>query len=370
MTLVLTSDEKNHDILKLECDSIFGKGFLYVTKTSFVLESINNNLIYFQRLHTQIASLKALNNQKVEICWVENGNLQKFTFRLSDALSHVKRIAEEQNYENNFIDLLGNNITILSEKEKTRIIEKRLLFCKRKITQYESLLTEINDTISSLDNSDNNFTQNSSDGLQNLTDINKTLSMWNQYNNDIHKIEINRHPNIPSEIPNHLCWFDCWYDDKTQLYITFNSEFLKPYSFDTINESVKKFNKETTLPNVCAIPKEFVGFIHGYPAILSKYVKELFPDTIKNDETPSIILPNMTDEMLNDDLISQLHGISIQQNLETESYDAIPVSIHYCTSKGSRIILTNNIRCRYSQKERVFLESRNAFPEKYKPFLP
>ena len=156
--------KKNHDILKLECDSIYGKGFLYVTKTSFVLESINNNLIYFQRLHPQIASLKALSNQKVEICWVEDGNLQKFTFRLHDALSHVKQIAEEQNYENNFIDLLGNNITILSEKEKKRIVEKRLLFCKRKITQYESSLTEINNTISSLDNSDNNFTQNSNDG--------------------------------------------------------------------------------------------------------------------------------------------------------------------------------------------------------------
>ena len=194
--------------------------------------------------------------------------------------------------------------------------------------------------------------------------------MWNHYKNDIHKIEINRHPNIPAEIPNHLCWFDCWYDDKTQLYLTFNSEFLEPYSFDDINESVKKFNKETTLPNVCAIPKEFVGFIHGYPAILSKYVKELFPNTIKNDETHHIIIPNMTDEMLNDDLISKLHGVAIQQNLETESYDVIPVSIHYYTNKGSRIILTNNIRCQYSQKERVFLESRNAFPEEHKPFLP
>ena len=126
MTLVLTADEKNHDILKLECDSIYGKGFLYVTKKSFVLEAPNKNLIYFQRLHTQIASLKALSNHKAEICWVEDGCLQKFEFRLPDAQSYVKLIAEEQNYENNFIDLLGNNIINISEKEKTRMIEKRL----------------------------------------------------------------------------------------------------------------------------------------------------------------------------------------------------------------------------------------------------
>lgn len=369
MTLVLTVDEKNHNVLKLQCDSIYGKGFMYVTKTSFILEATNKNLIYFQRLHTQIASLKALSNQKVEICWVENGNLQKFVFRLSGALSHIKLIAEEQNYENNFLDLLGNNITIISEKEKQRIIEKRLSFCKKKIAKYNSLLADVNKRISSLDKDSTDYTKKSTDKLQNLTDIQKTLDMWNQYNNDIYKIEINRHPNIPTEIPNHLCWFDCWYDEKIELYITFNYTFLKPYSFDT-HESIKKFNKETKIPNVCAIPKEFVGFVHGYPAIMEKYVQELFSNNVKKGETPSIIIPNMTDEMLNDDLISQWHGISIQQNLETESYDTIPVCIYYYTNKGSRIILTNSIRCRYSQKERVFLEYRNAFPEKHRPFLP
>jgi len=370
MTLVLTTDEKNNDIIKLECDSIFGRGSMYVTKTSFVLESDNNNLIYFQRLHTQIYSLKALSNQKAEITWVEDGDIQKFAFRLPDALSHVKQIVEEQNYENNFIDLLANNITNISDKEKTRITEKRLSFCKKNITQYKSLLTKANDNISSLDENDNNFNQNSSDGLQNLTDTNKTLSMWNQYRNDIYKTEINRHINIPAEIPNHLCWFDCWYDDKTQCYITFNTKFLEPYSFDTIDESVKKFNNETTIPNVCAIPKKYVEFVNGYPAIKSKYVKELFSDKTKQGETPSIIIPSMTDEMLNDDLISKWHGISIQQDLEIESYPQIPVSVYYYTSKGSRIILTNKIRCRYSQKERVFLEHRDVFPEKHKPFLP
>ena len=370
MTLVLTADEKNHDILKLQCDSIYGKGFLYVTKTSFILEATHKNLIYFQRLHTQIASLKALSNQKVEICWVEDGNLQKFVFRLPGASSHIKLIAEEQNYENNFVDLLGNNITNISEKEKQRIIEKRLSFCKKKISKYDSLLADVNKRISSLDKDHIDYTKKSTDELQNLTDIQKTLDMWNQYHNDIHKIEINRHPNIPTEIPNHLCWFDCWYDDKIECYITFNSKFLKPYSFDDITPSVKKFNKETTLPNVCTIPKEFVVFIHGYPTILSKHVKELFSENVKNGETPSVIIPNMTDEMLNDDLISKWHGISIQQDLESESYLQIPVSVYYYTNKGSRIILTNNIRCRYSQKERVFLEHRNVFPEKHKPFLP
>jgi len=160
MVLVYNNEEKKHDITQLECDSIYGKGYLYITKTFFVLEATNKNLIYFEILHTQIISLKALSNNKVEIRWIENGILQKFTFRLNDAFSHVKEIVEKYDYTSNFPDILGSDIIKISQREKQNIIDKRLLFCNKKINDYELLLSEANDRLSSIKEVDPNDTQN------------------------------------------------------------------------------------------------------------------------------------------------------------------------------------------------------------------
>lgn len=369
MVLVFNDEEKNHDIIQLECDSIYGKGYLYITKTFFVLEATNKNLIYFEILHTQIVSLKASSNHQVEICWIENGTLQKFTFRLNDAFSYVKKIVEKYDYTSNFPDILGSDIIKISQREKQNIIDKRLLFCNKKIKEYELLLSEANNRLSSIKEINPNDTQNTIKESEIISDINNTLTMWNMYKDDIPRIEINRHGNIPRDIQNHWCWFDCWYDEKTKLYITFNFKFLKLYSFD-FHKDVKKFKENNTIPNVCAIPEEFVGFVNGYPSIMKKHVKEFFEDIIKDKTIPSIIIPNITDEMLNDELISKWHGVSIEIDQIKDSYQTIPINIYYYLNKGSRIILTNSVRCRYSQKERIFLEKRDAFPEKHKPFLP
>ena len=333
------------------------------------MEASNKNLIYFERLHTQIVSLKALNNQKVQVMWVEGDGLQKFDFRISNAFTHVKDIVEKFQYENNFPDILGNNIKNISDQEKQKIIQKRILFCNKKIKTYETLLAKANNEISLIEKSDPIYEQKTVKQSEIISDIIKTLTMWKQYNDDIHTIEINRHDNIPTKIQNHHCWYDCWYDESIRCYISFNFEFLKQYSFD-FNEDIIKFKKQITLPNVSIIPEQYVGFIDGYPVILQKYVNEFFKDKIESDNSPSIIIPNVTNDMLNDKLMSKWHGVSISMDQKTESFSKIPVTLYYYLSKGSRIILTNNVRCRYSQKERIFLESRDVFPKKHKPFLP
>jgi hypothetical protein len=133
---------------------------------------------------------------------------------------------------------------------------------------------------------------------------------------------------------------------------------------------VIQYKKQNVLPNICVIPEEYVEFIHGYPAISQKYTSELFLQNIKNDDLPSIIIPSMTDEMLNEEMMSKWHGVALVIDQVSESYPKIQVTLYYYLSTGSRIILTNNVRCRFSQKERVFLELREAFPERHKPFLP
>ena len=143
--------------------------------------------------------------------------------------------------------------------------------------------------------------------------------MWVKYRDDIYSIKINRHGNIPQTIPNHSCWFDCWYDEKTECYISFNFNFLKTYTFDN-HESVIQYKKQNILPNICVIPEEYVEFVNGYPAISQKYVSELFSQNIENDDLPSIIIPSMTDEMLNDEIMSKWHGVALIIDSESESY--------------------------------------------------
>ncbi len=315
-------------------------------------------------MHTQIASLKAINNYKAQVSWVENGSLQNLIFRLQDAFENVKIIAEKYRYEDNFPDLLGNTTIFISDKEIEKIYDKRGYFCNEKIKKYEKLLTESNNRLSKIETDDQKLQE-----AKIISEINDELFLWNEYKTDIHRIEINRNTNIPNNIPNQYCWFDCWYDIKSKCYVTFNSNFLKPYSFD-FHQDVKNFNKENKLPNVCVIPEEYIVFIHGYPCISSKITKELFHDKTENNETPFIILPNMTDEMLNDNLISKWHGVSISEDEKTNTYKKIPVTIYYYTNKGSRIILTNNTRVRFSQKERDFLMNRKVFPKELEPLLP
>ena len=369
MTLIYNQNEKNHTTSKLSIDSIFGKGFMYVTESCIVLESINKDLIYFEMLHNQIAKLKALSNSKIEITWVEDGVLQKFIFRCSNALSTVKIITEKNNYQDNFPDLLQNNITTLSEGERKKIIDKRTLSCDKKIKEYEMLLSKANDELSLINTNESiNHDLTIKQSLI-ISDLNNMLSMWNRYKIDIQTCIINRNINVPQNISKHLCWYDCWYDEKLKLYITLNSKFFNDFPFD-FDKVVKKFNKDTTIPNVCAIPEKFVGFSKGYPVVLSKYVKEMFPTLVDSKVMPNLVIPSLTDEMLTDELISMYHGVSVNINQVKESYNDIPKSILYYINDGSRIILTDDTRCKYSQKEREFLELRDLFPKELNPLLP
>jgi len=83
-----------------------------------------------------------------------------------------------------------------------------------------------------------------------------------------------------------------------------------------------------------------------------------------------LVIPSLTNEMLTDKLISMYYGVSVNINQVKESYDNISKSILYYINVGSRIILTNDTRCEYSQKEREFLELRDLFPKELKSLLP
>ncbi len=72
-------------------------------------------------------------------------------------------------------------------------------------------------------------------------------------------------------------------------------------------------------------------------------------------------LPTFTDEMLNDKIISEKHGVGI--DMINESYVSCESYITYQTSKGSKLTLDDGTKSKYTQKETTFLTERKRIPK-------
>lgn len=99
MTLVLRDDENLEKSVKI--NTIYGHGILYVTSTSIILV-IDKKGILFERLHTQMVSIKAIGKNKIKLTWSEKNDLFDFTFRINDAPYIVNDILTHHNYNNMF----------------------------------------------------------------------------------------------------------------------------------------------------------------------------------------------------------------------------------------------------------------------------
>ena len=106
MTLVLQKDEEIEKSLLI--DSIQGKGILYITNKSLVV-LIDKEGILFERLHTQMYSITAIDKRRVKIVWVEtNDTLFDFTFKTKEpnAIQHIKDILSNHDYTDNFPNIV------------------------------------------------------------------------------------------------------------------------------------------------------------------------------------------------------------------------------------------------------------------------
>ncbi len=356
MTLVLQSGEKME--LQIKMDSVYGKGTLYVTSNAVVIESDKKG-IFFQRLHSQISSIEAHDKKKIKIIWPEGIHLYDFTFKVKDAQTHVKEIVENHNYDENFPDLMGVNIVILSEKEKKEIIKERVNQAKKRITLTQKELEEANLKLNMIPDNDPDKTNKILEAAETTSKYQNALIIWENYEKDIPNMIMNRSKKIPKEIPNFLCWNDTWYDDESKCVITFNN-YWKPDIFKEFEE-VKTFYTKNTIPNVYAIPVYFTTFQHGYPIL----TKEFCEDCNRIQD----FIPTLTDEMLNDDMISKKFGL----DFETVG-DGLPVKIEntigYNTSKGSRLILKNGQQYALTRKETIFLANRKYLPKEEMILIP
>jgi len=356
MALVLQSGEKME--LQIKMDSVYGKGTLYVTSNAVVIESEKKG-IFFQRLHSQISSIEAPDKKKIKITWPEGVNLYDFTFKVKDAQTHVKEIVENHNYDENFPDLMGVNIVILSEKEKKEIIEKRITITKNHIVFTQKKLEEANLKLNMIPDDDPDKTNKILEAAKDTSKYQNEIIILKKYEKDIPNVIMNRSRKIPKDIPNFLCWNDTWYDIESNCYVTFNN-YWRPDIFKEYDD-VMKFYSKNKIPNVYAIPLGFVTYQYGYPILTKEYAD--LGNGLQD------FIPTLTDEMLNDDMISKKFGL----DFETVG-NGLPVKIKntigYNTSKGSRLILKNGQQYTLTRKETIFLANRKYLPKEEIVLLP
>ena len=356
MALVLRADETLEKTVEIK--SIYGKAMMYVTNKSIIIQTEKQGMV-FERLHTQIASIEAISKNKIKITWPEDRTLHPFEFKTNDAVSHVNDILSTHNYDDNFPDIMGANTVLLTENDKKNIIEKRLTSAKKSIIFYKEQLDEENQKLNSIASDDPDKTNKILETAELTKVLHDIVEMYEKYLKAIPNIMFNRSKKIPKDVPNHLCWNDCWVDVESDCFVTLNN--LWNQDFYKENDNAKKFYETNKIPNAYAIPANtFIKFIDGYPT---------FPIRYGENDTRYVLIPTMTDEMLTDNMISKKFGLDI----DTVG-DGIPQetsrTMNYKISEGSKLILKNSEKYKKTRKETVFFLNRKMIPKDDLELLP
>jgi len=106
MTLVLKDNENLEKSVNIK--TVHGNGILYITNTSIVI-IIDKKGILFERLHTQMTSIKTTKKNRIKLMWYENNDLFDFTFRIDNAQNIVNDILKHHSYNDIFSDIQTKN---------------------------------------------------------------------------------------------------------------------------------------------------------------------------------------------------------------------------------------------------------------------
>jgi hypothetical protein len=101
-----------------------------------------------------------------------------------------------------------------------------------------------------------------------------------------------RSDKVPSNIPDHNVWNDCWYDQERKLYVTYNKHFE---TLDDVHQREHQitYSKETG-DNGLVFKEEGIKFLFGYPSIRIDY---------DDGTSANFLLPTMTDNMLTEEVV-------------------------------------------------------------------
>lgn len=154
-----------------------------------------------------------------------------------------------------------------------------------------------------------------------LTEINKTKQEIENTEKNLEcskTISIIRSDKVPSGIPDHNVWNDCWYDEERKAFVTFNKYFEESTNARTRDIQIK-YDEEMGANLGIIIEEEKIQFRFGYPAILQK-----------NSENKDVwfLIPTITDDMLTKDIVKARAKSDSQEDAilyETESEQWITV---------------------------------------------
>ena len=208
-----------------------------------------------------------------------------------------------------------SNTVAESKQEKTRQayidrFEKNIPVLKNRINELEQNLNSI----------DNDHPDKQKTRLEILTEINKAKEQIKYSENNIvsiRKMVIVRSDKVPKDIPDHNAWNDCWYDEKRNLFVTYNKYFMEIPDVGDRPHQIQ-YTKETGDYGVVALTDK-VEFRFGYPCVVQ---------TNSNEQDVWFLLPTMTDDMLTKNIVvSRLRPKSQKEAIlyETESEQWITI---------------------------------------------
>ena len=205
------------------------------------------------------------------------------------------------------------------------------------ISRFEKMLkplqSELSELEQKLDSIKNDHPYKQKTRLDILTEINKAKQKIEDVQKNLEcskTIPIIRSDKVPSNIPDHNVWNDCWYDEERKLFVTHNKYFMEISDAGDRPHQIQ-YTKETGDYGVVALDDK-VEFRFGYPCVIQK-------DSKGRDTW--FILSTLKDNMLTDEVVkARLRPESEQRSIlyETESEQWITIG-----TKGLKLCEQENI---------------------------
>ena len=176
------------------------------------------------------------------------------------------------------------------------MFEVREKYVQRFVDMLESLQSRLAELEQNLDSIRDDHPSKQKTRLEVLTEINKTKEDIENTGKNLEyskTIPIIRYEKIPTNIPDHNIWNDCWYDEERKAFVTFNKYFEESTNARTRDIQIQ-YDKQMNSNSGIVIPENRIQFRFSYPAMLQK-------DSKQRDTW--FLLPTITDNMLTKDMV-------------------------------------------------------------------
>ena len=292
-------------VLAQEATSPEGNGWLLATnKALFFIHHQRGIYLYLDQ--DMITSLKN-DKGKITVKWLEKGQGFEFSMRLKDGYYTTDDAVNTLNTRFQYAGQAFEHVE-LTEKE---VAEAR----KERIRIYEKELKKTQDIITRVENDD--FPKDEKDRLDSLRMIEITDKENLEY---VKTMPFVRSAKVPSHIPLHFVWNDCYYDKEKATFITFR-KFRDGLGPKTL-AGQKKLNPSG---EGVAFDWRDIRFLYSYPTVVGK---------TKDGNYKASLLCTLSEEMITNELVIRLYAA--QRGMEKNDW-VDKTDVYYETEAPRRI---------------------------------